>query len=125
MNYYAARQHVDGGWHFTCRNDERVYPVGPCREHRPHPERVDAERCYYEHVMGLPVRVSDPVDGPWSSCARCDGPTRRQVDFDGYHVLIVGPVAACEACVPDEDTARALLRERRPFTDGSEITSSY
>lgn len=28
MNYYGARQLASGGWHYTCRNDDRIWGVG-------------------------------------------------------------------------------------------------
>jgi len=33
MNYLSARQKVDGKWHYTCQNNNRVWPVGYCSPH--------------------------------------------------------------------------------------------
>lgn len=39
MNYYDARPLLDGeGWHYTCRNDGRVWPVGYCSPKRTCPD---------------------------------------------------------------------------------------
>lgn len=35
MNYYAARERLsDGRFDFTCRNDDKTWPVGYCHEYR-------------------------------------------------------------------------------------------
>lgn len=35
MNYYGARQREsDQRWDFTCKNDDRIWPVGYCHEYR-------------------------------------------------------------------------------------------
>jgi hypothetical protein len=35
MNYYQARQRkVDNRWDYSCRNDDRIWPVGYCAKYR-------------------------------------------------------------------------------------------
>jgi hypothetical protein len=35
MNYYGPRQRQsDGRWDYTCKNDNRIWPIGYCRAHR-------------------------------------------------------------------------------------------
>ncbi len=52
MNYYQPRQTTDGHWHYTCRNDDRIRPVGYCAERRcKHETPEEAIECYGEYQL--------------------------------------------------------------------------
>lgn len=69
MNYYQARKREsDGRWDFTCRNDDRIWPVGYCHEYRPFTgnERWmvgGAEHAAKENAKEEPFRSKYHVDG--------------------------------------------------------------
>ena len=69
------------GWHYTCRNDEMIWPVGYCVEHDPHPTADEAYACITNYVL-------DHVD--WNMTLdtktmvpRCDYPNCRTLVDDG------------------------------------------
>jgi hypothetical protein len=94
MNHYDARQKrgPDGevvGWHYTCRNDGRIWAVGDCRDHGPHATQLEAYECYTAYLLRERLRL-DHVDistqhkctecGTWTSCF-------ASVDDSGYWPL--------------------------------------
>lgn len=99
MNYAEARQLADGsGWHFTVRNDDRIWAASCCRTqipataedvaasdwiyhgslkvgdlidglpHEPHPTREAAERCFNEWRRLQPIELVDDLYPRWHDC---------------------------------------------------------
>lgn len=103
MNYAEARQLDDkSGWHFTVKNDNRVWAYHCCREpgspatgqdvalygyelgepttgkpHAPHPTKEEAEACFNKWRRN-PDHVSlDSSFRDWTGCTICDAPTKK------------------------------------------------
>lgn len=53
MNYYAARQRKsDSLWHYTCMNDNQIWPVGYCGQGCPgHATRAEAEEHQKQYLL--------------------------------------------------------------------------
>jgi hypothetical protein len=94
MNYAEARKREDGsGWHFTVRNDDRIWPHECCRTpgppateeeqqrfgfkpgeltlgeaHAPHATREEAEECFHQWRMRQPIQYVEGLFGDWSGC---------------------------------------------------------
>jgi len=87
MNYYEARRLKDGsGWHFTCQNDGRVWPVGNCQEHGPHATAEEARECFTAFLF---EEIEEESYGDWTGCEVCSEPTKRGLTArrplgDGY-----------------------------------------
>lgn len=82
MNYYQARELKKGGWHFTCMNDNKVWPVGFCTEHEPHKTREEAEACYRLYLIdnaNFKVKLTEVT-----RCSFCRNLTRNAVDIDRH-----------------------------------------
>jgi hypothetical protein len=74
MNYYEARQRSDKtGWHFTCQNDDQIWPVGDCQDHEPHATREEAEECFLRYLLD---DISEEQYGNWGDCEICGAPTK-------------------------------------------------
>lgn len=120
MNYYQARERKDGGgWHFTCMNDGRIWPVGYCRDHEPHETKEAAEVCYLDYLLDHKLRFVEesPVDGYTSApswpCIECSSPTHKTARFRGE-----GPMPVC-----DEHANRDTIAKH--VQAPTQITSSY
>lgn len=75
MNYYAARPRADGsGFHYTVRNDDRIWAVGYCAEHSPHATVEEAQECFRRYLLDDP-REESYAD--WAGCVVCDAPTKE------------------------------------------------
>jgi hypothetical protein len=75
MNYYEARQTNDKtGWHYTCRNDDRIWPVGYCAEHDPHPTAEEAVQCFHRYLLD---GQAEEQWADWTGCVVCDTPTKK------------------------------------------------
>lgn len=63
MNYYEPREiQRDGtGWHYTCRNDNRIWAVGYCRDHEGHTTPEEAIACYRLYQLDHRLKL----DGTW------------------------------------------------------------
>jgi hypothetical protein len=70
MNYYGSRQVADGPnegrWHYTCRNDGRIWPVGYCSSIQTCPNaeqssfcQIDCQLCHGKRY----VDVDEPCPG--------------------------------------------------------------
>lgn len=80
MNYYDARELRDkpGRWHYTCQNDNRIWPVGycadpasPCHE-AGHDLPEDAMACYKRHVLDTDLHFENPENPvQLQKCAVC------------------------------------------------------
>lgn len=86
MNYYDARPLADGGgWHYTCRNDGNVWPVGYCTDHPPHPTQEDAYACYTQYLLDHRLRLDGRIEpGTQHTCKvdGCDEWTDRYAEVD-------------------------------------------
>lgn len=107
MNYYEARQLSDkSGWHFTCRNDGQISPVGYCanresltaewicmdcdgagcekcggggtvkRRIEPHVHET-REEAEECFLRYLLDDISDEEYGDWTGCEVCGEPTKK------------------------------------------------
>ena len=87
MNYDQPRQLKDGGWHYTSRNDGRVFAIGYCADHKdaPHATEDEARRCYRDYLLNERLRL-DLTLGDYNPCevAGCKTLTNRAVSIDGW-----------------------------------------
>ena len=87
MNYYQACQRKDGGWHFTVKNDDSIWPVGYCAAHPPHPTQEEAESCYAGFLLDQRLRLPDPrpvkAGDHMRACKECGELTPLCADIDG------------------------------------------
>lgn len=69
MNYDQPRQLESGGWHYTSQNDDRVWPVGYCADHRdaPHATEDEARACYARYLLEQRTML-DGTLGDWNPC---------------------------------------------------------
>lgn len=75
MNYYEARKLENGsGWHYTCRNDDRIWPVGYCADHEPHATAEEANDCFRRYLLD---EISEESYEDWTGCEVCDAPTKK------------------------------------------------
>ena len=75
MNYYEARQRKDkSGWHYTCKNDGAVWPVGYCTDHEPHDTAEEAVQCFHTYLLD---DISEVNYSDWMGCVVCDAPTKK------------------------------------------------
>lgn len=51
MNYYDARQHKAGGWHYTVVNGTGTFAVGYCCRHEPHATEAEARECFRQFLL--------------------------------------------------------------------------
>jgi hypothetical protein len=80
MNYYQARQLKTGGWHFTCQNNNKVWPVGFCVEHAAHKTKQEAESCYRSYVLSnvnFNILLTESL-----TCSFCKRKTKKAVNID-------------------------------------------
>lgn len=71
MNHYRARQLKDGGWHFTCMNDGRAWPVGYCAEHEPHATKEEACGCYRKWLLDNRLKLNCRDNHQQRKCKEC------------------------------------------------------
>ena len=63
MNYYAARElEGTGKYHYTCRRDGMVWPVGYCKEHEPHATKEEACECYRKYLHDVQLQFGEIKD---------------------------------------------------------------
>lgn len=80
MNYYDARPLADrSGFHFTARNDDRIFPVGYCASQHPdtgHATPEEARECFRRYVLD---GQREETYGDWTGCEfeGCDTPTKK------------------------------------------------
>lgn len=71
MNYYDARQVKDGGWRYSCRNDDKTWTVGYCTDHDAHPTKDEAYECYTRYLLDERLEL----DGTYADVRRrCQAP---------------------------------------------------
>jgi hypothetical protein len=100
VNYYQPREHKDGGWHYTCRNDDRIWPVGYCSDHPAHPTRDEAYECYRQYLLDT-ARYDQRIVDQQLRCEVCGTFTDRLVD--------VGPGSVNSYMLCDEHHNREAL----------------
>lgn len=84
MNYGMARQvqddDGDGGWHFTIKNDSRIWRHECCRSCASrlsgHPTKQLAEECLYQWALDQAREFKVQVVKEWEGCVMCAGPTK-------------------------------------------------
>lgn len=107
MNYAEARRLEDGtGWHFTVRNDDRIWPHACCRTdgppateedvekygyqlgeptlgppHAPHASKEEAEQCFHEWRLRQAAEWKESTWSNWQGCEICDAPTKKAARF--------------------------------------------
>lgn len=151
MNYYGARQREkDGRWDYTCKNDDRIWPVGYCHEYRPWtpdkvfwlPEDSRAEQAARYEAEQAPFQAKYHGDGHATreEAERCyweyelDNAKATAVEGAQY------PCAVCRAWTQrgystgqghmtttllcDAHRNRAGLEQARPFRPGTTVMSS-
>lgn len=89
MNYYEAREIADsdgvptGLWHYTCRNDDRIWPVGYCSEGCPgHDSPEGAAEHYTEWLLDHILRLDGQLSDQQLRCRVCDAWTDRFAEID-------------------------------------------
>lgn len=114
MNYYQASQLQKGGWHFTCTNNGKTWPVGYCAQHGGHATKEEAEECYRQYLLDNHIRLrSFELEGGQEYCAVCGKLTNLVAE-----VATVTQYVLCEEHQTKENVAKLL-----PHISG--ITSSY
>lgn len=86
MNYDQPRKLADGsGWHYTSRNDDRIFAIGYCREHPPHATEDEARRCYRDYELTERLRLDGTI-GDWNLCEfpGCETLTNREAWLGGF-----------------------------------------
>lgn len=107
MNYYDARQlETSGRWHYTCKNDGRIWPVGYCRDHpEGHEIEAEARNCYREYLIRERTQYQDGVSATSQhKCREC------QTWTTGY--ATVGESALYELC--DDHRNEMIIRKLYP-----------
>lgn len=113
MNYYEARQLKDtGGWHYTCKNDDRVWPVGYCREHEPHATKEEAEDCYRGYLLDNRLRLDGKDANAQHKCRECGEWTSGLAECDLTIVVLC-----------DEHRTREIFEKY--FPEVGQIISSW
>lgn len=97
MNYYEARELRDekgegtGRWHYTVRNDGRIWPVGYCADGCPGHESAEAA-CEHQREYEL-ANLRQITYAGWTDCQVCGAPTKAGVE----HGPGIGhPIALCD-----------------------------
>lgn len=97
MNYYGPLQLKGGGWHYTCRRDDAVWPVGDCANHAGHPTREEACQCY--RAYQLKGTTLGMVFSHWMDCEVCGAPTKTCARVDGWTTYPLCPTHLTLDCV--------------------------
>ena len=109
MNYYQPRQiqlgENAGKWHYTCRNDDRIWPVGFCRDGCEGHDTSE-EAAAHQREYDLDHRKVRKVE-PWSQCAECGKRTPNIVEL-GPGLGIGGPVLC------DTHLSREVVQKHYP-----------
>jgi hypothetical protein len=89
VNYDQPRELTTGGWHYTSRNDDRIFPVGYCyTEHRdqPHATEDEARRCYARYLLNERTLLDGTLDSynPCEAPSGCATLTNRCAVIDGW-----------------------------------------
>lgn len=72
MNYQKARQQeVTGKWHYTNKNDGRIYPIGDCAGHEGHNTAEEAQECYKRYLLDNNLILDHKWSEPFPKCKVC------------------------------------------------------
>lgn len=89
MNYLQARKRIsDGRWAFTCRNDERIWPVGYCASGHDHETREEAEECYGKYLIETQLTLDGQLCDQMLKCKECGAFTDRFAEIDGQMIVL-------------------------------------
>ena len=117
MNYYKARQIASDDsterYHFTCRNDDRIWPVGYCAEECPgHDTPEEAAAHYHEYLLDHRLEFEDDPSTQ-IRCEVCDVWTTGYARLDQMRII--------NLC--DEHKTRAVVAELT--TPANQIVASW
>lgn len=117
MNYREARQITDGPhagrWHYTCRNDDRIWPDGACRDgcagHDTPEEAYEHER---QRLVAMMEIVALSPEARAYQPGRCESPDAC-AEPATHRVIIGGPgrlesPRLCPAHATREQAARLV-----------------
>jgi len=84
VNYYGPRELQDGDgkgtglWHYTVRNDDRIWPVGYCRDDCPGHQSADGARAHQRRYELDNLR--HVTYRGWTDCEVCGAATKRAIE---------------------------------------------
>ena len=87
MNYYAARQRKsDMLWHYTCMNDDLIWPVGACADGCPGHATADEAREHQKQFLLDNARYFDVSGWPKHKCSvdGCEQEATRAAETPGH-----------------------------------------
>lgn len=114
MNYYQASQLQKGGWHYTCTNDGKTWPVGYCAQHSGHASKEEAQDCYRMYLLDNYLQLrSMEIEGSQEPCRICGKMTNLVAE-----IATVTQYVLCEDHQTEEDVAKL-------FSSVGSIMSSY
>lgn len=119
MNYYAARQREsDQRWDFTCRNDNRIWPVGNCAERVACSCALDPRRAYTPDPDCERCGGRGRVDNP-EHCGGHDTPGEAERCYAEYLLAEITEVswAHWAGCVICDTPTKHGLQTRQPNGD--------
>lgn len=91
MNYYQPRELLKDGkptglWHYTCRNDDRVWPVGYCAQDCPGHATPEEAREHYRQYLLDNARYDGYLRDEQRKCEICGAWTQRYAE--GPHIFM-------------------------------------
>jgi hypothetical protein len=86
VNYDQPRQHSQGGWHYTRRNDDNIWALGYCRDHTPHPTEDGARECYAAFLLNERLGLNGRRELAYYPCQidGCRTLANSVVSIDGW-----------------------------------------
>ena len=119
MNYEQARQQQNedgtpGKWHWTNRNDGRIYPVGNCAHDCPGHDTADAAAEHQRQYDLTELRL-DQEYGSWSECEVCGKLTKMgaEIPYRGWSLMLC-----------DEHRTREIAEPKYVLTGGTQLIHS-
>jgi hypothetical protein len=95
MNYYQARElrTADGKpaglWHFTCQNDNRIWPVGYCAQGCVGHDTPEGAQEHYRQYLLDTARYDGRMSGQQRACRVCGAWTQRFAETEAGTSLYV------------------------------------
>jgi hypothetical protein len=92
VNYYGARELRDadgkgiGRYHYTCRNDNRIWPVGYCVEHEGHATEQEAQDCYKRYLLDHRLNLDMTMNDTQRKCCICGEWTQKAAEIDNGQI---------------------------------------
>lgn len=116
MNYYGPRERRDehgqpaGLWHYTCRNDDRIWPVGYCAQecagHATPEEACDHYKAYQlDHELRLDNKLADQQ----RPCEVCGAWTQGCAQIGGYTTYVLCDEHRTREAVAERYTVREII----------------